>query len=299
MGTLEQALSWIFLAASSCEGGMLQGRGGSLTPGGYVDGWLKELACPHELPDKRIKLYVGKSQYGSDPISAESAERAVKMLSSSGFELVAGKLAAGETVPVTLHQDAALLAALYGGMMGAWRIMDVGTHFMRNPSLGYKPVPKAATLALPAFLKVDRDSHLVQKPDGSWRCEGWAYSIIGSFIRGLWKEQLKNPGSYKKHIKAFREAINNAPMVPQGTKIVVDLSVPMEDRYMRDCVEQYRKECAVVNTDKGYTFEVPTDPSQLYRACQLPAACTQWVLPDATPALRVSVAAEQLSLLEA
>ncbi len=46
LGYLDDVMTRIFARASSCEGGSLQGRGGYITPEGYISGWLNELAEP-------------------------------------------------------------------------------------------------------------------------------------------------------------------------------------------------------------------------------------------------------------
>ena len=58
IGSIEMAMKWIFLSASSCEGGMLQNRSGQITPEGYIAGWLKELASPVEFQDQIGRAHV-------------------------------------------------------------------------------------------------------------------------------------------------------------------------------------------------------------------------------------------------
>jgi hypothetical protein len=43
-------------------------------------------------------------------------------------------------------------------------------------------------VAVPGFKKIhEGDSNiLVQGTDGAWNC-GWAYSIIGDYVTGLWQ----------------------------------------------------------------------------------------------------------------
>ena len=59
-GNLSAAVERIFGHASGCEGGMLQGRGGSITPEGYIRGWLKELASPVAFPKETVALKIGE-----------------------------------------------------------------------------------------------------------------------------------------------------------------------------------------------------------------------------------------------
>lgn len=59
-GDLSAAMEHIFRHASACEGGMLQRRGGNLTPEGYIRGWLKELASPLAFPEQTVALKISK-----------------------------------------------------------------------------------------------------------------------------------------------------------------------------------------------------------------------------------------------
>lgn len=300
MGTIEQALRWIFLAASSCEGGMLQGRGGNITSVGYIDGWLKEMANPTELSDRIIHLAVG-SNFNA-PIPKEKAECALKMLADQGFKQEAENLSAGQTISVSLYEKPLLVSALYGGTLGAWRILAALTRMEGrcNPDLGYKPAScKPLAVAVPGFYRVDSENRLVQQPDGMWRCEGWEYSIVASYVAKLWEVQLREPGSYRKRTNAFREAIANAPMVPAGTRIEVDITVPLESSYQRSDVERVQKEVSCTMTENGYVLNVPTDGRKLYSVCRLPVECTRWVIPVADAlSLSGETPCQQLALID-
>lgn len=280
LGTVAQALRWIFLAASSCESGMLQGRGGSLTPVGYIDGWLKQLANPAVLPDQVLWLQIGENFSATIPKVSEKV--VLEMLTQQGYVQEAEQLAKGESINFRLYDKPLLLSTLYGGTLGAWRLLSAGyrcEYGPRDPELGYRPAPCTSfEVAVPAFYKVDRNNRLVMQADGTWRCKGWQYSIVGSYICSLWEAQLQEPGSYRKRIKAFREAIDAAPMIPAGTKIEVDLSVPLSS-YQRDTVERLQKELPHTTTESGYVIDVPTDHTALHHACALSSKCARWIVP--------------------
>lgn len=298
IGTLQTTIERIFSYGSSCEGGGLQGRSGFITPEGYIAGWLKELTSPVRLGDEAIKLTIGEGLY--DVVKASNRDAICDASIASGRPDVADAIRSGISPTIHLHQDADLVLALLAAGVYPWRLLRNTDHSytLRDPSLGYAPKPSRPTsIATPAFRKVDAENRLVQRDDGSWVCGGWEYSQVEGFIASLATVELREPGTYRARIKAFREAIQSAPPIPPGTMIVVDLSVPLPDRYHRDLVFGLRDQVNATATPTGYTFEVPADDTLRYRATNLPMACTTWVLPEsaaATPA-----AGEQLSLIPA
>lgn len=282
IGPVEEAIRHIFQYASSCEGGMLQGRGGQITPEGYIAGWLKELANPVEFSNRRITLVIGTSY--SSAIPAEKTGAVKELLSGMGRQDIVDALDAGEAFSVDLYEDADLVAAIYDGkLMAPWRIIrghEAPTHGARNADLGYAPAKARPTeFELPAFLKVDGDARLIRREDGTWYCAGWEYSIIASHVSGLWQVELREPGSFRRRIKAFRDAIKGAPSMPEGMVVSVDLSVPLDCSYSRKMVDRLPGEVPVVHTEKGYEVAVTGDKSLIWRLTQLPPDCAAWVLP--------------------
>lgn len=298
IGEIEQAMERIFLHASSCESGMLQNRNGQITPEGYIGAWLKELAAPAALADKRIGLKVGTGYRVAIPQSG--FEEANAILAGVGRQDIIAVLERGENVDLSLHADAEVIVALYGGMhLAPWRIIESyerPSGDVRHPELGYQPTKaQEVAISVPTFLKVDRENRLIQSDDGTFHCGGWEYSIVASFIAHAWEAELREPGSYRSRIKAYREAIKAAPQMPSGMRVVVDESVPLESDYDRGDIADFRKQFAVTDTDRGFAIEVTEEEDLLWKLTHLPEACTSWVLPD-QPA---STADGQMSLLAA
>ncbi|MEY2117087.1 hypothetical protein [Rhodanobacter sp. FW106-PBR-R2A-1-13] len=143
-GTARQVNAWILQAMSSCVSGCLRGRGGSLTPMGYLRSWRAALAMPQDLTDRDVILSPGPE-----------AQRAVELLSQRGNTEVAAQSQSGLDLRLRLHADAAILADIYGGSAdhhshGPWRILrPVGLGEPR-PDLAHTAVPRqAANTALP------------------------------------------------------------------------------------------------------------------------------------------------------
>lgn len=303
IGDLASTLKCIFASASSCEGGSLKGAGGrDISPEGYVAAWLKELATPVIMRDLNIELKVGDSF--SSPITHGDFERVKAILVGLGADSTLEALEEGKTVSALLHRDSELLSGIYDGFnVGAWRVIpayEVPGDNCRDASLGWQPKKvKATELDVPRFLKVSKDDPnvLAQAADGSWRCEGWAYSCVGSFVLNLWESELKEPGNYRSRIKAYRDAIHAAPCVPSDTTIVIDTTVELQSYQQRSVakvVEKYAHHFA--GTD--IHFSMPEAFEDLYQFIHLPAACTQWVIADrAARPLPQCSQMSQLSLL--
>jgi hypothetical protein len=303
IGTIETAMRQIFLQASSCEGGMLQNRNGHITPEGYIAGWLKELAAPMPYANKVIDLRVAEAIYV--PIPSEKAEAACKVLVDCGRTDIAQALTAGRHVPLDLYRDAALLVALYGtGPVAPWHIIDgntAPTRAERQRELGYAPPPaKGFASSIPKFLKVDRESRLIQRADGTWSYGGWEYSIVGHHICTLWETELRLPGSYRQCISSYRDALRAAPAMPDGMSVRVDLTVPLECKYQRETVARVGAKPAAVATPTGYEIAVRADDDAFMRdLMSLPDACSSWIVPQHGSTAAPAGGGQQLDLLAA
>jgi hypothetical protein len=279
-GDLSAAMERIFRHASACEGGMLQRRGGSLTPEGYIRGWLKELASPVSFPKEAVTLKIGQQGlYDALPETAwpEVSER----LRTIGRTDLRDRLAANEAIEISTC-DTAVIVALYGrnGLLPPWRVLrHAPSSTARRPDLGYAPEPaKTFAVEVPEVLAIGNDERLLKRIDGTWYSAGWAYSIVGSFVSDLWQTEMRDPGSYSKRIKAYREAVNNAPQVPlENVTVVVDCTLTLDDKYKSRSVAELRSNPGAVRTANG--FEIIPTKDLLWSLTQLPQECTSWIIP--------------------
>lgn len=287
----------IFLCAASCEGGMLQGAGGRcITPESHIAGWMQELANPVEIPDASFALTVGK--YWAAAIPDDSFARVKERLSLIKADRIIAGLEAGG-VNVSLHADSDVLSAIYDGS-GIWlnqifKAHQVPVDGKRNPELGYKPAKsKVQQLEVPRFamIRADFGSYLIQGEDGEWRCADGGHSYISDLVQNLWKDELREPGSYRRKIKAYRAAMDSASTVPQQSTIVVDLTAELND-WQRDSVKRTLSETPHTIVGDEAHIPVPSDYNLLSWVTGLPAQCTKWVLSKAP----VSAPTEQLCLL--
>ncbi|HBP4949343.1 MULTISPECIES: hypothetical protein [unclassified Pseudomonas] len=281
MGETANIMSGIFHSAGSCEGGMLKGAGGrDISPEGYIQGWLKELANPVMLNDQTFELAVGDSLYSTVPKSEFDMTK--ERLTVNGFEAEAIQLENGEKLTVSLYEHGELLASIYDGNVGAWRIIEgynAPIYGLRNPELGYAPA-KAKTFEIETHecmrLFKHREDVAVKDQNGDWRNRGWAYSIIGNYVRELWQAELREPGSYRARIKNLRNAIETAPIMPTDAVVVIDTTVKLES-WTQEGVTRLVNENPHTIVGHEIHVAVPQDPDQAYRVCCLHEDCTKFV----------------------
>ena len=304
LGNLETTMAAIFRAASYCEGGMLKGAGGrSITPEGYIAGWLKELANPVMISDQEIDLCCTQSYYANVPLQADT-ERfdAFKQrlgTSDRALEIIAA-LEDSCTATVSLHQDIDLLVAV----CAADRVVYPGNlfpydyapeHSLRDDRAGYAPAKVKLQQAdvYPTFMRVaqNNDHVLRQQEDGIWRNAGYESSVIQGYVDGLWEQELKEPGTYRKRIAGFRREVTSAPVLPTtGVTAILDTAA-LTEKKLANLDWSLQK---LVHTRHGDEIHVSvSECDDLWHVTSLPEHATRWVFDTApvAPATR-----EQMSL---
>lgn len=300
IGGIEAVMARVFMSASACEGGsLLGGNGRTIKAEGYITSWMKELANPVEMEDSIYELAVGTSW--TSPIPKGDFERVKAGLEAIGETRILNDLeSTNECCLASLHTDHEALSVIYDGAhCGAWRIIPshaVPVHGLRNKALGYNPIKaKTYRVDVPRFMKVSgsMSKHLILAEDGKWRClnGGYAYSYLSSFICGLIKAELSEPGSYRNRIKAYREAITSASVVPSDTQIVVENLAELKEWAQRD-LDRIIADTTHSVVGNGIQMNIPKDQSLLYWATSLPSEHTKWVFSESAPT-------EQLYLLSA
>lgn len=303
IGSLQGAMERIFLAASSFEGGSFQRRNGGGQAESYIREMLAHLKSPVDLAGTRVRLTNGK--YWTNAINDENRAKVVAVLRSIGEGDTAVKVESGLTLILNVDTHGEMLVALSNQAdVSPYHILDAAPLGRETRAdLGYDPKPvKAHDTAPPAFYFVgDTDTRLMQRPDGTWYAAGWQYRVVGDFIGDYAATELREPGNFARRIKAYRQACANAPLVPKGTKVVVDCRVDLKEPWRTKVVEEFVQNHQTTPTEHGFEIEVPSGDSDgdlIHRIVHLPMACTTWVLPKGEePATAAS--SVQLSLLTA
>lgn len=287
-GSIRDAMRRVFELSAACEGGMLQGREGRILPEDNLRAWLRELANPYLMPDQGHELFLGKGF--SDTVQQESFAETRAALERIGREDIAERLEAGEHIPAWLYKDAGLLRALYGsdgGAMPPWLFLSCwpawGTKD-RDPKLGFKPSSGAAPpteFRLPKVHAIgDDEERFIEQPDGSFKSVGWAYSMVGAFIRSLWEEGLRDPEMCYERIESYRWTVEHAPSIPlEEVRAAVDFSAPMRQRD-RVLIDEFAKKFPVMGTKDG--FEVTPTVESFHSLLRLPEKSIRWLIPTGT-----------------
>jgi hypothetical protein len=304
IGGLNDVIRRIFAYGSSCEGGMLQNRSGHITPEGYIRSWFEELEAPCEMRDFQVALKVGTGLYAT--IQSDKMDKVSEVLTAIGRADILTSLLAGGTFKLSFQKDAAVVLALYGlsgrekPLLSPWRIVQSchlpGPEMGRNAQLGYSRKPVASDTATspdPVVYRVGDEDCFVLQPDGSLRPAGWAYSLVGDFIRSLWEEEMRVPRSFDRRIKAFRGKVKNAPRLsPEALTVAIDTTVALEHAYQSRVIAEFQRDFP--ETVTGAVFDFQPTAENLYRVQQLPDACVRWELKGgptrpALPAMQVSM----------
>ena len=290
LGELPATMRRIFRLASACEGGMLRGRSGRLTPEGYITTWLRELAEP--LVTLYSYVHIGVGNEYSSTFGAKQLNEAIEVLTRHNRAEQASELRDTGTVTLDLKKDADALLALQEELrldacqLIRERHVDSQRFSQRDPSLGHHPAKgRRPSLSLPEAMKVGRDARLFKKDDGEWQCGGWEYDLVSKYVRSLWKDELECPGHHHKKIKAYRSALQRAQDAPEGIMVEIDAS-RAEERHTVDQIERIRRE-----TGNGQgVFRVPVTPETEFGLTHLSHECARWIMPiqaQAMPAARV------------
>jgi hypothetical protein len=279
LGEIKDVMQRIFAYASGCEGGSLQNRGSHISPEGYLRSWMQSLAAPTEHRDLTVSFRFEKGEYVT--LSESQRDNVADALTAIDRLDVLATLFAGDQVTLSLHKDTDVILALYkGAHVSPWRIITWAspTNEEINADLGYSPKPaKTFPIEIPSALRVGEEDRLMQRPDGSWFCAGWAYSVVQDFIRNFWEVELATPKSFAKSIKAYRDAVESAPLVPlELLTVVVDTSIPVTEKYQQRSIDVVRSKYTTTSTGNG--FELVPNLESLYFVAHLPLSNTSWVV---------------------
>lgn len=287
LGEISGVLQRIFAYASSCEGGMLQNRSGWISPEGYLRSWMKELESPIEQRDVTAKMEFSASLYAT--LNVENKDKIATALADIGKAALFDSIVAGERPELSLHKDTNTVLALYGvnRVMPAWSFFgsqsNPSEYADRNATLGYNP--KAARISVfpadPVVLRLPNYgngdfTHLIQNDDGTYTESGWAYSIVGDFVEGLWKDEMDFPGHFYSRIRGFRSRVKALSSVAlEQFRIVVDATEPVTDKWDEQTICEFREKFRVSETATG--FEIVPTMESLNDCTRLPRTRTRWI----------------------
>ena len=265
-GTAQQVCAWVLTAAAATAGGMLRGRGGPLSPLGYLRSWLAELKSPREFPDLAIELECSSAFYATVPTEDIYGKRdyltaTVAALRAHGLTAEADSLAAGERVALRLHEHAPALAAIYGFRDGRehiapWRILKPYYTTMTHPELTLQvpelPSPGAPADLFDAGLGSENARVLVFPGRSGEMRMGATYEAIEFFLsRRAVEFELEVAGAGVARAKAALDALKQ-PLKPLPASAVITFDM---NHLQADYLEEFKTATA------PYVEAVGTSPS--------------------------------------
>lgn len=220
----------IFKYSAACEGGILQGRGGHITPEGYIQRWMKAIKAPLRVPNNEtFTLSMGKSFY--DAIRVDQP-KALEVLLEFGMESIVAGLREGKSFALPVYEHGEMLTRLQAVGVLPWRLFQhgpLGNQTDASLALDYSRAGAGRyTPPIPSMVRIE-ESVYIEGEDGVYRNEGWDYSIVGSFVANFWKIENAHPGSYKSAIKFYREAVKAAPKAEDMNMLVeIDANIDLQ-----------------------------------------------------------------------
>lgn len=287
-GTREEVLRSVFVGVSDCCGGMLQSPAGDIKPENYLESWKQEINRAVRMNDVAVELRFDSFWRAALPDAAREQVRdaLVKAGLADRFEAIA---AGG--IKATLFGDTKLLREIYGihGELAPWRVFnhgDVGTigidaRPVNNVRVRDEDLPAVRCYA------IEKHTRLVAGEDGKWLDGAWAYSALSRFATGyVMERELVQPGFAKAAIPRLRDAIENAPPLPQETRITVRRGNAAHD-YLQRQVDDLASSLGIVSegvqAPEVFTFcfgDITGDDADRirYRVGNLPDVLT-WDVP--------------------
>ena len=292
IGRMPETMRVIFRDAAHCEGGSLRDRKGSITPETYIRRWYRALRHPVQMPqmDIRVRREDLRSSFRmpDDPTDDERWENFCTRMRSLGREDIPLALDAGTPVVLSLYADIELVLAIYGSspdrspLLALWKAFGSSWAPEKAPKAEVGYYPPGGQIPSPEIPRAYRinDNALVMPEEGTWRDSGWAYSVVGEYVRGLWETELRAPGSFEVLIPPYREAIGAAQLVPEGSEAVVDLSQCRRPEDVRELVA-FAGGRIEQDPERGTERAVlPWSMEASVKLAYLPSKATEWRVPE-------------------
>jgi hypothetical protein len=238
---------------------------------------MKKLRRPMLLNNLTVSLTLGDTWLSTvtPPQVAKLREQCCANTSK-----ILDQLEVSRRVDINLYDDIDVIHQLLQlGNVSPWKIIQNWPGYAglghECPELGYTP-EKAKTFSIftPNALRFGDENVLLQDDQGDWRCHGWAYSVVQEYVRNLWRDELIEPGSFKKRIEAYRHSIETAPRITGEVSITIDTSKlsQLED-WQKNSIARFLSP-AIPNPLETVTVGIAED--KVYSATHLPTEVVIW-----------------------
>jgi len=212
-GTYADVMHWVILACGATCGGMLCGKGGSLTPHGYFGAWMSAFDDARELRDQtlffRAMLNCGSEREVAVTAMVAGALRKADLMSE------ADAYERGDEISLKLYQHVGLFRAILGDVSCKTPVLApcrtgiaplLGDFDARlNPpcATGTSPIPTVT------MYKIDENNH-VAFADGIGAYYGWRYSIMKWLVQSVAYDAHMKHGDGARVMKALAAQLDRA-----------------------------------------------------------------------------------------
>jgi hypothetical protein len=275
VGRRKDVIKTLLRFAAGCEGGGLQGRSGAVKPESYLKRWIKALKVARVIDpyDIKVSSKMAPMLWDGDPKLPPLAEdRACPLTDAQKADWDAGK-----EVVLNLECDFAAISWLVNhGRLSSWRTMDGGPD-AGGPEFDIsgevflpKDIKKKVEVftPVPTFYKLfkQEDNLLTRRDEGVFASQGWAYSVIGSFIASYWEKEVADPGWWADMFSAYRDAVDRAQVLPAETVIV-----PVAGDWLT-AYQKKEAEKMIAEHPRGIRLgDYAVRNSEMYRVASVPA----------------------------
>lgn len=241
IGGLAGAIRRIYLAAASCDSGMLRSRRGEIRSESYIEKWMEAIRNPMEVDAGSVwfsRLY--QSRFGENESEQETALRRLGEAEGVPDWLIAGILSGNDFKYALAAIPANVMEALFGvGGIYAGRAGLYPHHCTREATLPW-PMPKIDRNKVAQA--VDGFCEILQMPHSEYaRRAGFTYClarlgkdadryammpsywVMSHVIRAAGDMEAAVPGSGLAAIRLAREAQEQGAPIPPDAEVVVSI----------------------------------------------------------------------------
>jgi hypothetical protein len=279
MGEIDVVLKKVFKFARDCEGGMLQGRGGCISPETYIRGWLKALANPAQVIEPESMMVI-LSRAGTLEFhfgdKDKQRDETISAVRQSGDEEVAAAFESDVEITRPLTHPTVMLLAK---RVAVWKLVHAYNFHSRykEERLAYRPdSAKHSPMKLPEVTRLRAD---IDHPCNTFVLRGTEW--LGSSVEYLFREfsdaladnELHYPGTSLKLISALRDGGSYGSILnPSATVFFLEIDKGMGDakwyKGMYDGLLEELKTEANKTMLLGYVLEKLT-PTLMHRFHEL------------------------------
>lgn len=311
IGEYADVMRSVFVNASSCESGGLQGGSKRLIkPENYIAGWRKELSNPCGIENKVITLTMGDNFYSTFKPDRLNEVR-VELAKIDRLDVFAD-LQTGQS-EINLFEDADVVQAIFGyaKFSNPWKILAFhNCHTLHHPELGIETRIGKIDPPVCEVRKINAHDLLVQcGSNGQWVNWGYAYASVGRYIIEVaYAQEMKQSGSSKNLITEFRELCASASNLSGDTMLTFyRLDAVGVKNWQLEYLDKFAQEFGVVESGQPapvkFTVkfaDIKNSPHGMYylQKGYLHETQVSWHLPTATSHLAIT-SNQQLDLLAA